>query len=147
MIHRVAHALLVVVLVLTGGSAPFAHVHARVLTADASAHGASGDAGTVHRHAAHQQGQGAHWHSRARHATGASDAATRVSDDTHPAAVSFPTVAEEPSSPHVGAPSALNTVWLTDVAPDPVGRSLPIAANARSNPRSHIVLAARAPPF
>ena len=147
-LHRVAHALLVVVLVSTGGSAPFAHVHARVADHDRADHGAAGPHGvSVHGHDAHHHGQNAHWHLPVRHAAVAGDAAPRVGTTPHDhAAIPFPTVAEERPSTRAGATPALVVVWQADVAPPPIARPISVAATARSNPPPRLALGARAPP-
>ena len=149
-LHRVAHALLVVVLVSTGGSAPFAHVHAPAADHKSADHSAPGVHGaSVHGHEAHQhhQGQDAHWHLPVRHAAVAGDAAPRVGATPHDhAAIPFPTVAEERPSTRAGATPALVVVWQADVAPPPIERPISVAATARSNPPPRLALGARAPP-
>lgn len=147
-LHRVAHALLVVVLVSTGGSAPFAHVHAPAADHDRADHGAAGPHGvSVHGHDAHHHGQDAHWHLPVRLAAVPGDAAPRVGATPHDhAAIPFPTVAEERPSTRAGATLALVVVWQADVAPPPIERPISVVATARSNPPPRLALGARAPP-
>ena len=142
MIHRVVRVLLVGVLVLAGGSTPFAHVHP---------HGH--DHGTpravearAHSQSAHPQGQGAHWHLTGRQAADTPGTNTLVGARQHHTSVALPTVAVECPSIGVGATPALVEVCEAGIVPGPLGRRVPVAANARPNPPPRIILGARAPP-
>lgn len=155
MVQRVAYVLLVAALVSAGGSAPFAHVHPRGPdhTAFQPDTARQPDEARLDSHSAHQQGhrhrhaqgQGAHWHLTGRQAADAPGLTTRIgSPHHHPVAVS--TVAVERLSVRGGATPALAEVWAAGTVPDPPGRPVPVAANARPNPPPRILLAARAPP-
>ena len=153
MIERFAYVLLIVALVSAGGSAPFAHVHPQspdhtALQPDtapqpeeARAHSQS-----AHRHR-HHQGQGAHWHLRGRQAADGPATTTLVGNPHQRASVAIPTVAEKRPGGDDGATPALADVWEAGTVPDPPGRPVPVAANARPNPPPRILLAARAPPL
>ena len=142
MIHRVVRVLLVGTLVSAGGSTPFAHIHPR-----GHDHGAprAGDA-PAHSQSAHHQGQGAHWHLTGRHVPDAPGTNTLGDTRPHDASVALPTAAVERLSVGVGATPALVEMWAAGIVPDPSGRPMPVAANARPNPPPRIVLGARAPP-
>ena len=149
-LRRVAHALLVVAFVSTGGLAPFAHVHVSGADHDSGDHGAPGEHGaSVHGDEAHQhhQGRAAHWHVPVRHAAVTRDAPPRVGTAPHDhAAVPLPTVAEDRPSTRAGATPALVAVWQAGAAPQPIERPSRVAATARSNPPPRLALGARAPP-
>ena len=142
MIHRVVRVLLVGTLVSAGGSTPFAHVHPH-----GHDHGAprAGEA-PAHSRSAHHQGQGAHWHPTHRHVADAPGTTTLGDIRQHHASVALPTAAVERPSASVGVTPALVEVWAAGIVPDPPGRHVPVATNARPNPPPRIVLGARAPP-
>lgn len=150
MFLRVAHVLLVVALVSAGGSAPFAHLHPH-----SSHHTAPPpDEARADSHSTHQQAhrhgqgqQGAHWHLRGRQAADGPATTTLVGNPHQRASVAIPTVAEKRPGGDDGATPALADVWEAGTVPDPPGRPVPVAANARPNPPPRILLAARAPPL
>ena len=153
MIERFAYVLLIVALVSAGGSAPFAHVHPQspdhtALQPDTAPQPeeARAHSHSAHRHR-HHQGQGAHWHLRGRQAADGPATTLVGNRHHHPTTVAVATVAVERLGVRGGATPALADVWEAGTVPDPPGRPVPVAANARPNPPPRILLAARAPPL
>ena len=155
MIERFAYVLLIVALVSAGGSAPFAHVHPQspdhtALQPDTAPQPEEArlDSHSAHRQGhrhRHAQGQGAHWHLTRRLAADGPGTTTRVGNPHHhPVAVLM--VAVERLSVGGNTTHALADVWQAGTGPDPPGRPVPVAANARPNPPPRILLSARAPP-
>ena len=130
MIHRVASALLVVALLLAGGSDLFARVPRRnPLLRVTGGGGRSVDtAGCVHL-----QGQ-------------IPSTNTLVGDRHHPLSAALETVAVASASVRVGSTPALVGFVIAGIVPDLPGQAVPVAANTRPNRQPRVVLAARAPP-
>ena len=142
MIRRTARLMLVLALVSTSGSAPFAHVHPR-----GHDHGASGpEDSRAHTEGAQPTGPGTHWHQAGHHTADLPGATKLPSNGHHHASVALVTVAVERTSVFVDSTDALIRVRATGIVPDPPGRPVPVPATARSKPPPRIVLAARAPP-
>ena len=142
MIRRLAHALLVVALVSSGGTAPFAHMHAHGDVDVAT----QPDEAQPHGHSDHHTGPGAHWHLTTPQAAASPGATSLVGIRHHHTQVAVATVAIERPVVRVGGTPALSEAWQVGIVPDLPARPVPIDANARPNPPPRIVLAARAPP-
>ena len=152
MLHRVARVLLVVALVSVGGSAPLAHAHphghahSAARPEEARAHSRSAHPHRhPHRHP-HHPGQGAHWHLTGRQPADTPGTHTLAGDRHHHAAVALATVAVERPSVRAGATPSMVEVRKAGTLPDPPGRLMPVAVNARPDPPPRIVLSARGPP-
>jgi hypothetical protein len=141
--RRLAYVLLVVALVSSGGTAPFAHVHAHGDVHDAT----QPDEAQAHGHTEHHTDQGAHWHLTTRRAAAPPDTTAVVGMRYHHTQVAVATVAIERPGVRVGSTPALSEAWQVGIVPVLPGRPVPIDANARPNPPPRIVLAARAPPI
>ena len=143
MLYRIARLLLVAVLVSSGASAPFLHVHAH-----GSEHGASSSHGAgVDEHCAHHHAEGAHWHpagSRAADTGGV--LATGAAPHRH-SAVTLSSAAVETSTVGAGASFALVDAPESGIQAGPDGMRAPVAADAGPDPPPLIRLATRAPPF
>ena len=127
MIHRVASVLLVVALVLAGGSEPSRHMRqTRRSPRRELVGGAVAAARHLHGYAAGTN--------------------TLVGDRHHHLSVPLATVAVAHPNVRVGATPALVGVWEARIVPDLPGQPVPVAANARPNRPPRVVLPARAPP-
>ena len=142
MLHRIARLLLVVVLVSSGATAPFLHVHAH--GADhgvSSSHARQADA-----HCAHHHAEGVHWHPARNRAPDAAGALAAVGFGHRHAAVALSAAAMEASPVCLAAPGAWVEPPETGVLPTSPGAHAPVDPTAGPDPPPRAVNAARAPP-
>ena len=127
MIHLVVRVLLVVVLVLAGGSEPFTHMRQNRLSSRRElVGGAVAAPGHLYGHAAGMT--------------------TLAGDRHHHLSVTLATVAVTRPSVPVGATPALVGFVMAGIVPDFPAQPVPVAANTRPNRQPRVVLPARAPP-
>ena len=141
MLRRLARVLLVAVLVPSGATAPFMHVHAH-----GSAHGASSHEDGIDEHCAHHHVGGAHWHATGGAAAAGGGALATAGGRHRHAAVALSAAAIESSSMDVGR--SLAPIEAPEAAAPPIERGVrtPVDPTAGPDPPRRAVDAARAPP-
>lgn len=139
MVQRLALLLLVVALVSSGASAPFAHVH----PPDRHDHGPA--AIQVHSHSSTHDSDDAHWHVRGQEAHSAGEFRRFGSSHRHVSVV-LAAVAVGHSTTSADAAPTLVKDRQAVVRPDLWGRYLTVPLSRLPNPPPRVGPSARAPP-
>ena len=142
MSDRVVCMVLAVVLVIAGGSAPFAHVHPH---GEGDGVDQRADVG-VNTSPPHDHARGAHWHPVGSHA--AERLAITISRGHHRhLSVPLDALAVERPNVRIGVAPALVETWTAQVMLDPPFQSASVGSNARAQPPPSRLVTARAPPL
>ena len=135
--QRLVRALLVLTLLSSGASAPFAHVHP---PGHDHAAGAAGEA-SAGEHDARRDWHGIHWHQGERRGPGTSGA-----DIGERVAVALAAAAEPPPV-RIDTTPAPADAWPSIAVGDPASRTAPAAACADPDPPPRASRSPRAPPL
>ena len=139
MVQRLALLLLVVALVSSGASAPFAHVH----PPDRHDHGPASI--QVHSHSSNHDSDDTHWHVRGQEAHSAGELGRFGSRHRH-VSVALAAVAVERSTASADAAPSLMTDRQSVVESDEWVRRLTVPLSHLPNPPPRVGQATRAPP-